>query len=726
MKAIAKKPHQDSAHKKGHDTVHSSLKNAHSINNGFQTSIIQLKPICPCDGGCPRCAPLIQPKLTIGAPNDKYEQEADRVADEVLRMPEPEVQTKPTLPLSQGPSCGDEDMEGELIQTRPIAEEVTPLVQRQVEEEEEPIEELEEGEGSIMTKALSNKTQQHSDNLHNRLNRSGGGYPLPETDRDFMERSFGIDFRDVRVHTDSNAVQLSRELNAEAFTHGRDIYLGTRRYNPGTPSGKRLMAHELTHVVQQRGANKTGLIQRKETKADQAKRLKEVNKAALTTARTETKVPTAGPHWAKALSSAHLTKLSKVINYLNTAITDLKAGAKKVDAAMNKLTNAIKKIRETKNKVNELRAKGYYSEISAILLFVEAKKAVDEAGTLLKESKSKGINGLDKWVNRVNAMSTKMYKAKLAFMRVKKVDLSTLDLLRDAIKKVRSDFGRVDYKFKDPPVAAQKVQFVLRYFLALNITGYSKTPSLGEAAAIRTRLGTVAPDMVLIFGGNSGDYALFSNFESQLREQIWVRSEMKKALGTEPGLKPSESDVKRWFKSLKISSNAIVINAYRNFASGFFIHRHEADPAVVSAKQTLTSIFARPTTLSGARLAVCSGFAVLGKALLEAAGAKFKKYYVGIRASDYQIKCSSTYSDVHALTHLKRIDPATKKIQNMYVSNDDIVFKKDDGLGSTAVAWKDKSNPIYEGSGKTLKTATKYATNKITAKRKTLGKISCK
>jgi hypothetical protein len=57
---------------------------------------LQRKPICPCDGGCPRCASVIQTKLTIGQPNDKYEQEADRVADEVMRMSEPEVQPKPT------------------------------------------------------------------------------------------------------------------------------------------------------------------------------------------------------------------------------------------------------------------------------------------------------------------------------------------------------------------------------------------------------------------------------------------------------------------------------------------------------------------------------------------------------------------------------------------------------------------------------------------------------
>jgi hypothetical protein len=205
---------------------------------------------------------LIQAKLTINQPNDRYEQEGDRVADAVMRMPEPEVQPKPTSPLSQGPSCGDEDMEGELIQTRPIAEGITPLVQRQPEgEEKEPIEELEEQEEPIMTKAISNGTQQVTDSLHAQLNRSkGGGQKLPETDRDFMEKRFGVDFSGVRVHTNSDAIQMSRKLNAQVFTHGRDIYFGAGRYSSSTSSGKRLLAHELTHVVQQTGGLQTKLI----------------------------------------------------------------------------------------------------------------------------------------------------------------------------------------------------------------------------------------------------------------------------------------------------------------------------------------------------------------------------------------------------------------------------------------------------------------------------------
>jgi len=177
--------------------------------------LIQRKPICPCDGGCPCCARVIQPKLTIGQPNDKYEQEADRVADQVMRMPEPKVQRQ---------AVPEEELE---------------------DEEEE----------NIQAKGKTGNTPTVIPQIAANINAlRGSGQSVPESVRAFFEPRFGVDFSGVRVHTDSNAVQMNRELKAQAFTHGRDIYFGTGKYNLGTTSGKRLLAHELTHVVQQ---NKT-------------------------------------------------------------------------------------------------------------------------------------------------------------------------------------------------------------------------------------------------------------------------------------------------------------------------------------------------------------------------------------------------------------------------------------------------------------------------------------
>ncbi|MDH3976490.1 MAG: DUF4157 domain-containing protein [Deltaproteobacteria bacterium] len=74
---------------------------------------------------------------------------------------------------------------------------------------------------------------------------------MPESTRSFFEPRFGADFSGVRVHTDRNASHLARSVNAKAFTKGRDVVFGSGQYSPESPGGKRLLAHELTHVVQQ-------------------------------------------------------------------------------------------------------------------------------------------------------------------------------------------------------------------------------------------------------------------------------------------------------------------------------------------------------------------------------------------------------------------------------------------------------------------------------------------
>jgi hypothetical protein len=82
----------------------------------------------------------------------------------------------------------------------------------------------------------------------------GGGRPLPASARHFMEPRFGADLSDVRIHTGPEAVHTARALNARAYTVGRDIMFGAGRYAPDTAEGKKLLAHELTHVVQQGAA----------------------------------------------------------------------------------------------------------------------------------------------------------------------------------------------------------------------------------------------------------------------------------------------------------------------------------------------------------------------------------------------------------------------------------------------------------------------------------------
>jgi len=94
-----------------------------------------------------------------------------------------------------------------------------------------------------------------SENLETQINDAlSGGQPLPDSIRTSLEPHFKRDFSQVRLHTDAEADKLSRKLEAEAFTTGKDIFFRDGAYQPDHDSGKRLIAHELTHVVQQKAA----------------------------------------------------------------------------------------------------------------------------------------------------------------------------------------------------------------------------------------------------------------------------------------------------------------------------------------------------------------------------------------------------------------------------------------------------------------------------------------
>ncbi|MFA8436114.1 MAG: DUF4157 domain-containing protein [Marinifilaceae bacterium] len=92
----------------------------------------------------------------------------------------------------------------------------------------------------------------------------GAGKALPDGIGAEMSRKIGSDFSGVRVHTDAQAVQMNREVGAQAFTYGSDIYFDTGKYDPGSSKGKRLLAHELTHVVQQGKATENAVVQKQE------------------------------------------------------------------------------------------------------------------------------------------------------------------------------------------------------------------------------------------------------------------------------------------------------------------------------------------------------------------------------------------------------------------------------------------------------------------------------
>jgi flagellar motor protein MotB len=182
-----------------------------------------------------------------------------------MRMPESKqslVNGHSSLVQRQN-ACPECEEEEELIRTKPLAEQITPLVQRQVEPEEK-----EEKEESIQRKALYNKTPQKTEGLqHSIQSLQGGGKFLSLTTRRFFESRFGQDFSQIKVHNNLHGVEIAKSIKARAFTIGNNIFFGSGEYTPETTAGKRLLAHELVHTVQQKKSGQKGKefnIQRQE------------------------------------------------------------------------------------------------------------------------------------------------------------------------------------------------------------------------------------------------------------------------------------------------------------------------------------------------------------------------------------------------------------------------------------------------------------------------------
>jgi hypothetical protein len=164
-------------------------------------------------------AGVIQTKLAINKPGDDYEQEADRISEQVIRTPEPQVQR--ACPCGGGcPKCQKlrPDQEHESLQTKRVQSSETKQIAAPL----------------IVHEVLRSP-----------------GQPLDPATRAFMEPRFGYDFTGVRVHTDAKAAESARAVNALAYTVGTSMVFGANRYAPHTQAGKSLVAHELMHTIQQ-------------------------------------------------------------------------------------------------------------------------------------------------------------------------------------------------------------------------------------------------------------------------------------------------------------------------------------------------------------------------------------------------------------------------------------------------------------------------------------------
>ena len=175
-------------------------------------------------------------------------QKAEKKEEEQpVQKAEKKEEEKPQAKLLQ--RAEDNTMEEETAQAK-------LELQRQGEQEEEPV----QAKPDSAIQAAAEKEKKPEGNaarpsLETMLKqKKGAGIPLPEDLRAELEQKFKADFSQVRIHTDAEAVAMCNAIHAQAFTHGYDIYFNVGKYNPSASSGKELLAHELAHVVQQKGA----------------------------------------------------------------------------------------------------------------------------------------------------------------------------------------------------------------------------------------------------------------------------------------------------------------------------------------------------------------------------------------------------------------------------------------------------------------------------------------
>lgn len=169
---------------------------------------------CPFGGACHTCRARVQTKLAVNQPGDVYEQEADRIAEAITRTAETPVIQRKCI------RCGDDE------------------------------EELQRKE--VPGQAHAFERQPDMPGLINDVLQSPG-QPLDTSTSAFMESRFGHDFSQVRVHADAKAAESARALCSQAYAVGPDVVFGAGQYKPETTVGRKLLAHELTHIIQQSG-----------------------------------------------------------------------------------------------------------------------------------------------------------------------------------------------------------------------------------------------------------------------------------------------------------------------------------------------------------------------------------------------------------------------------------------------------------------------------------------
>lgn len=333
---------------------------------------------------------------------------------------------------------------------------------------------------------------------------------------------------------------------------------------------------------------------------------------------------------------------------------------------------------------------------------IDAGSSLDEAETALEKLR----DALDGY-----PIYQEMEKAREMLEKVKAgtVDQSDgIDAFAGMLKAINTKLNQAQVDGGNRTPQIDRIAFVIQYFIALNSKDNKGQPSADEMKKFRGKLaGSLSEDLHGVFGeGQSFD--LFVRFADMLDKQLAIRESMAKA-GLPAGMVPTEQEIGNYFKSLAGKPNDVVINAYQDYAQGFFFHRivTNLDDMKLS---NIDEIFARKPSIAGARPLVCSGYAILGAGLISRAGGKVEQFINAVRATDDDIRNDSLQTG-HSLAQISR---GGKKF---FVSNDIIVGTEKEGLSPL-----DNKGTMYTATGPTQQKSLDNLAKKLGDKKEKLQK----
>jgi hypothetical protein len=601
----------------------------------------------------------------------------------------------------------------------------------------------------------------------------GGGQSLPGSVRTRMELAFGTSFGHVRLHTGTNAALLSDRLNARAFTIGQHVAFGGGEFRPGTLAGDALIAHELAHVVQQgqsttassgpfhKGARGAGgqAVSAYEDDADVSAagavarlwtgahgHLSDIGRQAMPRMRSGLQLQRCGKQkgaegpkaklsvleartaaikdagdrlravdtWAKTqMKVTTPPRLTAVVN-LDPKQADNVASAvdllERAEALFGTkaLTALPAKLDEVVNQAKEAWKKsGSGDEIDVMqgkhALHLAVEKA-GEAGELVSTlSKSFDVANVAATVNDIIAALNDAQAGRQNLSDV-------VDTVDKKTRKAKEQLRELRERFEKTPRAITRIIFVLKSFLALNAPGRTSAPSADELAAFKGTTHILSEDFSTVFaeGKTTQAFDVFTAYAEVLQQQMAVRDKMAKEGVEAHAPIPTQGDAESFFKSLKSRSNKEVFTAYTDYASAYFHHREVVTLQDMNEKG-VADLYQRQLSIFGTRPLVCTGYALLGSHLLKLAGATFDRFILAVRATDEDLVTNRVDSG-HALAAMKRNGTG------FFVSNNLIVFTKNDGIGPDAVAWGNSKAPLREAAGATIPGTNTRLANDLAAR----------